>query len=61
MLNASNSTMSNALGWGMLMHDKCLTFCLISLTNLVWDSVQADAFFLILLYKGSKMIIKSLK
>ena len=49
-LDAFDSTMSNALEWGMLMHGRCLTFCLISLTKLVWFSVHADAFFLSLLY-----------
>ena len=61
MLGASNSTMSNALGWKMLMHGKCLTLCLISLTNLVWDSIHVGVFFLSLLYKGSQMILKYLK
>ena len=61
MLGASNSTMSNALGWRMLMHDKCLTLCLIFLTNLVWDSIHVIVFFLSLLYKGSQMILKYLK
>ena len=45
----------------MLMHGKCLTFCLIYLTKLVWCSVHVGAFFLSLLYKGSQMILESLK
>ena len=45
----------------MLMHGKYLTFCLISLTKLVWCSVHAGAIFLSLLYKGSQITLRPLK
>ena len=63
IFNASDSTMSDVWGCGMVIHGKCLTHYLFCLTNVVsvWDSFYADTFFLSLLHKGWQIIFKSLK